>query len=210
MHNHSLQGGVTARFRMLAIAAAMAIPVFPAHAVSYVATPEFQPVVSATGFRHPALGITQAQFEYARQQVRADVEPYKTYYNTLATVCCNYANINLLPTNRDSTKIDTPNTPNFNGNTAQVRLINDSQGALTQAILYYITGRNEYRRNAMRILRTWSNMNPNGYAYYPDAHIHTGVPLFRMLAAPKSCATHRATRPIPPIRWCGPTPIPRN
>jgi len=183
MHNHSLQGGVTARFRMLAIAAAMAIAVFPAHAVSYVATPEFQPVVSATGFRHPALGITQAQFEYARQQVRADVEPYKTYYNTLATVCCNYANINLLPTNRDSTKIDTPNTPNFNGNTAQVRLINDSQGALTQAILYYITGRNEYRRNAMRILRTWSNMNPNGYAYYPDAHIHTGVPLFRMLAA---------------------------
>jgi hypothetical protein len=155
----------------------------PAHAVSFVATPHFQPAVSATGFKHPALGITQEQLEYARQQVRADVEPYKTYYQTLATVCCNYANINLLPTNRDATKVDTPNTPNFNGNTAQVRLINDSQGALTQAILYYVTGRNEYRRNAMRILRTWSNMNPNGYAYYPDAHIHTGVPLFRMLAA---------------------------
>lgn len=183
MHNHSLKGGVTAGFRVLAAAAAIAASFQPAHAVSYVATPVFQPVVSATGFRHPALGITLEQLEYARQQVRADVEPYKTYYNTLATVCCNYANINLLPTNRDATKVDTPNTPNFNGNTAQVRLINDSQGALTQAILYFITGRNEYRRNAMRILRTWSNMNKDGYAYYPDAHIHTGVPLFRMLAA---------------------------
>lgn len=183
MLNHSLQGGITAGFRVLAATAWLAMSLQPAHAVDFVATPALQSSVSATGFRHPALGITQEQLEYARQQVRADVEPYKTYYNTLATVCCNYANINLLPTNRDSTKVDTPNTPNFNGNTAQVRLINDSQGALTQAILYYITGRNEYRRNAMRILRTWSNMNPAGYAYYPDAHIHTGVPLFRMLAA---------------------------
>ncbi|MBW8897747.1 MAG: alginate lyase family protein [Massilia sp.] len=97
--------------------------------------------------------------------------------------CCNYANINLQPTNRDATKVDTPNTPNYNGATAQTRMINDSQGALTQAILYYVTGRNEYRRNAMRILRTWSNMNPNGYAYFPDAHIHNGVPLSRMLMA---------------------------
>jgi hypothetical protein len=154
-----------------------------AQAVSYVATPAAQPVVSAAGIKHPALGFTLEQLDYARLQTRADVEPYKTYYNILSTVCCNYANINLLPTNRDATKVDTPNTPNYNGSTAQTRMINDSQGALTQAILYYVTGRNEYRRNAMRILRTWSNMNPAGYAYFPDAHIHNGVPLFRMLAA---------------------------
>lgn len=155
----------------------------PATAISFVATPQAQPSVSDAGFKHPALGFTLEQLEYARQQVRADVEPYKTYYNTLATVCCNYANINLQPTNRDATKVDTPNTPNFNNGTGQTRLINDSQGALTQSLLYYMTGQNEYRRNAMRILRTWSNMNPNGYAYFADAHIHTGVPLFRMLLA---------------------------
>jgi len=172
--------------KMVALSVASALLLLagtPAQAVTYVATPAAQPVVSAAGIKHPALGFTLEQLEYARVQTRADIEPYKTYYNTLATVCCNYANINLLPTNRDATKVDTPNTPNFNGGTAQTRLINDSQGALTQAILYYMTGRNEYRRNAMRILRTWSNMNPAGYAYYPDAHIHTGVPLFRMLAA---------------------------
>ena len=164
-------------------AAVLALSGVAAHAVTFTATPVAQPVVSPAGIKHPAMGFTLEQLDYARAKVRADVEPYKSYYSTLSTVCCNYANINLLPTNRDGSKVDTPNTPNFNGNTAQTRIINDSQGALTQAILYYMTGRNEYRRNAMRILRTWSNMNPTGYAYYPDAHIHTGVPLYRMLAA---------------------------
>jgi hypothetical protein len=183
---HAATARGSAKLKMIALSAASAFLVLAggaAHAVSYVATPAAQPSVSPAGFKHPALGFTLQQLDYARLQTRADVEPYKTYYNILATVCCNYANINLLPTNRDATKVDTPNTPNYNGSTAQTRMINDSQGALTQAILYYMTGRNEYRRNAMRILRTWSNMNPAGYAYFPDAHIHNGVPLFRMLAA---------------------------
>ncbi len=189
-HSNSLLGRraqrapFNAKIGAMAVAAALlAFSGAPAHALSFVATPAAQPTVSAAGLKHPNLGFTLDQLDYARAQVRADVEPYKSYFNTLSTVCCNYANINLLPTNRDASKVDMPNTPNFNGSTAQTRIINDSQGALTQAILYYVTGRNEYRRNAMRILRTWSNMNPNGYAYYPDAHIHTGVPLYRMLAA---------------------------
>ncbi|CAN7168420.1 putative Ig domain-containing protein [Pseudoduganella sp. LjRoot289] len=174
------------KVNIAALAVASALLAFAggsAQALGFVATPQAQAAVSPAGIKHPALGFTLAQLDYARQQTRADVEPYKTYYNILATVCCSYANINLQPTNRDATKVDTPNTPNYNGSTAQTRMINDSQGALTQAILYYMTGQNEYRRNAMRILRTWSNMNPAGYAYFPDAHIHNGVPLFRMLAA---------------------------
>jgi len=189
MYNHAhprwraLRSNARGNIVALALASALALPGTVAHAVPFVATPAAQPVVSPAGFRHPDLGFTPEQLEYVRAQIRADVEPYKTYYGILASVCCNYANINLQPTNRDATRVDTPNTPNYNGTTAQTRMINDSQGALTQAILYYVTGRNEYRRNAMRILRTWSNMNPNGYAYFPDAHIHNGVPLSRMLMA---------------------------
>jgi hypothetical protein len=178
-----LRRNARANIVALALAGALAMPGGAAYAVPFVATPMAQPVVSSAGFRHPDLGFTPEQLEYLRQQIRADVEPYKTYYNILATVCCNYANINLQPTNRDATKVDTPNTPNYNGTTAQTRMTNDSQGALTQAILYYVTGINDYRRNAMRILRTWSNMNPDGYAYFPDAHIQNGVPLSRMLMA---------------------------
>lgn len=183
MNQHAYSGIRTKAMVMAVASALLALANSPARAISYVATPQAQASVSAAGFKHPAMGFTLEQLEYARQQVRADVEPYKTYYNTLTTVCCSYANINLQPTNRDATKVDTPNTPNFNNGTGQTRIINDSQGALTQALLYYMTGQNDYRRNAMRILRTWSNMNPDGYAYFPDAHIHTGVPLFRMLLA---------------------------
>lgn len=178
--------GGRSRNGIMALALASALLAFTglhAHAVNYVATPVAQAVTSPNGFKHPNMGFTLEQLEYTRQQIRADVEPYKTYYRMLTTVCCNYANINLQPTNRDPSKVDTPNTPNFNNNTGRTRIINDSQGALTQAILYYITGQNEYRRNAMRILRTWSNMNPDGYAYFGDAHIHLGVPLYRMLIA---------------------------
>ncbi|MEO7494571.1 MAG: putative Ig domain-containing protein [Massilia sp.] len=192
MHNRYENGSIARPARgtlkacvtAVSVAAALwALATAPAQALGFISTPASQPVVSPNGFKHPALGFTMEQLDYMRQQVRADVEPYKSYYDALATACCNYANINLQPTNRDSTKVDTPNTPNFNNNTAQTRLINDSQGALTQAILYYVTGNNDYRRNAMRILRTWSNMNPAGAAYFPDAHIHNGVPLSRMLQA---------------------------
>lgn len=189
---------------LVAVIIAFSVPA--AQAVEVFATPTAAPVVSPAGFTHPALGFTPAQLDYTRRQIRADVEPYKTYYGILTTVCCNYASLNLQPTNRDATQIDMPNTPNFNGGTAQTRLINDSQGALTQALLYYVTGRNEYRRNAMRILRTWSNMNPAGYAYYPDAHIHTGVPLFRMLLAAEIMRYSTADTGLRPIRWPGPPP----
>jgi hypothetical protein len=180
MHLSSTVGRPRAALAWAVACAAIALAA-PAQALPFVATPLAQPVVSATGFQHPALGFTRAQLEYTREQIRLDTEPYKTYFAILRGT--GYANINLQPQNRDPAKVDTPNVPNYNSGTAQARLIQDSQGALTQAILYYVTGQNEYRRNAMRIIRTWSNMNPDGYRYFPDAHIHNGVPLWRLLTA---------------------------
>src|SRR5665647_1666388 len=49
--------------------------------------------------------------------------------------------------------------------------------------MYYITGDEVYRINAMHIIRIWSQMDPTKYVYFTDACIHTGVPLNRMTTA---------------------------
>ena len=49
--------------------------------------------------------------------------------------------------------------------------------------MYFITGDEVYRANAMHIIRIWAQMDPAKYVYFTDAHIHTGIPLNRMVTA---------------------------
>ncbi|GAB7037121.1 MULTISPECIES: alginate lyase family protein [Catenuloplanes] len=59
--------------------------------------------------------------------------------------------------------------------------------------MWTVTGDEVYRRNAVQVLRTWAGMDPERYAYFPDAHIHTGHPLYQFLMAAEII---RATRPL--------------
>ncbi len=75
----------------------------------------------------------------------------------------------------------------------RTRQRNDSFGSLTQALMWVMTGDEVYRRNAIQSLRAWADMNPDGYAYFADAHIHTGHPLYQHLMAAEII---RATDPL--------------
>jgi hypothetical protein len=60
--------------------------------------------------------------------------------------------------------------------------------------MYVFTGTQVYRDNAMKILRIWQQMDPAKYAEFADSHIHTGIPIQRMMTAAEllrygSCAT---------------------
>jgi hypothetical protein len=79
--------------------------------------------------------------------------------------------------------LDRPANSAFNSQGVQSLFIDDAFRAYTQAILYVITGDPAYRANSLKLIRIWSHMDPAAYAYYPDAHIHSGPPLMRMLAA---------------------------
>ena len=85
--------------------------------------------------------------------------------------------------NQSSTDPAKPAIDAFNCQCFEPKFIADGLKAYTQALMYYITGDETYRANAMHIIRIWEQMDPAKYAFYTDAHIHSAMPLNRMVAA---------------------------
>jgi len=143
--------------------------------------PTIEEVIDSSGFKHPGVGLTKDILENLRTKVRAQAEPWNTYFNVM---CQSYAAAtNVSSSNQSSADPTQPASRAFNSKGIQSKFISDALKAFTQALMYYITGNEVYRANAMHIIRIWSQMDPAQYAYYSDAHIHTGIPLYRMVMA---------------------------
>jgi hypothetical protein len=143
--------------------------------------PTINETIDASGFKHPGVGLTKAALDNVRTQVRAQKEPWNSYFNNMLS--SGAASLN--PTIRNVNASD-PSKPRYYGLNSQgveSLFITDALTAYTQAILYYVTGNETYRANAMRIIRLYEQMDPAQFAYYADAAIHTGIPLQRMVGA---------------------------
>jgi hypothetical protein len=155
-----------------------------ADTIQTIAT-SYQPTIAesidASGFKHPGIGLTKDVLENLRTQVRAQKEPWNTYFNQM--LLSSAASRTFASSNISASDPSRPGVVAFNSQSVESRFIADALRAYTQAILYYVTGDEVYRANAMRLIRLWSQMDPAQYAYYSDAHIHTGIPLNRMVAA---------------------------
>ncbi|MCH7231206.1 discoidin domain-containing protein [Glycomyces sp. L485] len=191
------------RLRLTALLAALAVvaTVFaapsPARAAGYEDlltdhVVEINETVSDAGFVHPGVGLSAADLRNAQEMVRSGQEPWASYFDAMTQVRP-WAQRNYTVDNMVRGEPEVPVTSNFSEGGLRGRLTRDSFGVLTQALLWTMTGDEAYRKGAIMGLRTWSNMNPDGYVYFPDAHIHTGKPLSQFLMAAEIV---RATEPV--------------
>lgn len=190
---------------LIAAATLLATLLVPATAAPASAATAPEPVtitetVSASGFTHPGIGMSVDRLLNARDMVAAGTEPWASYYSVMAA--SKYAATDVRSSNASSTP-DRPGTSAFDSKGVQGKLIQDAWAAYTQAIMYVMTGEPVYRENGMRIIRIWSHMDPTRYAYYADAHIHSGVPLQRLLMAAElfRAASFDETYPDYDLAW---------
>jgi hypothetical protein len=191
-----------ARSRWTALVAALAVAVGGALAVGPTAAQEndlftdhvvpINGTVSDAGFVHPGIGLSAENLRHAQEMVRSGQEPWASYFDAL-TQAGFWTSRSYGVDNMVRGKPDVPVTNTFTQGGLRNRLTRDSFGVLTQATLWVMTGDEAYRKGAIMGLRTWSNMDPDGYAYFPDAHIHTGKPLSQFLMAAEII---RATDPV--------------
>ncbi|RDY32075.1 discoidin domain-containing protein [Lachnotalea glycerini] len=134
-----------------------------------------------SGFQHPGIGLNKKLLDNVRNKVRNKIEPWNTYFNAMLESSA--ASVSVTSSNQSSLDTSKPGTYAFNSQGVNSKFISDALKAYTQAILYYVTGNETYRSNAMHIIRIWSQMDPDQYEYFADACIHTGIPLNRMTIA---------------------------
>ena len=153
---------------------------------------EINETVSDAGFVHPGVGLSADDLRNAQEMVRTGQEPWASYFDAMTKVGA--ASKGYRASNsKSAAEPDVALDPNFDHGGLRGRETADSFGALTQSLMWVMTGDEVYRKNAIQALRTWASMNPEGFVYFADAHIHTGKPLSQFLMAAEII---RATEPV--------------
>ncbi|WP_082927538.1 discoidin domain-containing protein [Paenibacillus oryzisoli] len=142
--------------------------------------PTITQVTDEEGFTHPGVGLTKELLENLRSKIRTGAQPWTYYWNNMLLTAPEASRTVGSSNSRDGVTVL---NDNFDSQGIEGRFIADGIKAYAQAMMYYITGDEVYRANAMMIIRIWEQMDPAKYAFYRDAHIHAGVPLNRMVMA---------------------------
>ena len=133
------------------------------------------------GFVHPGIGLTKEILENARAQVMAGREPWLSGFRRMAA---DPNSAESVPCRNQSTKDPSkPDSEAFDNRGMVGRLQVDADRAYRQALMYWFTGKDVHRANALRIIRTWSKLDPNKCKSFPEDHIHASYPVQTLVRA---------------------------
>ena len=134
----------------------------PAVAQETPAPPQIVRTVSDAGFAHPGIGFSADHLENMRTQVLAGVDPWTGYYDAMTQT--RYAARDFRAENAQP-GTDTPKNDAYATAGMRASALRDSLGAMAQTLEYVVTGDEQYRANALHVLRTWSSLDPAKLAY---------------------------------------------
>lgn len=115
---------------------------------------------------HPGIAMSQTDLDNMRDHVRAGDEPWNTAFNAFAADSQSskspriyYENVYIFKHIQGPWRFTDPETGKIYDNPAEyvgARANTDSETAFMQAVMWYITGDETYRSNAMKIIRSYS------------------------------------------------------
>jgi hypothetical protein len=117
----------------------------------------------ASGFTHPGVLVSADQLEFVRGRIRAGAQPWTDAYNVMRR--SEFADTAWQPKARAVVECGYFSDPNV-GCDDEWR---DAVAAYTQALLWYLTGRDTYARKAVEILDAWSGTL--------QAHVNLNAPI---------------------------------
>jgi hypothetical protein len=133
-------------------------------------------------FTHPGIGMNKRLLDNMRDRVRAGDEPWASAFANFSSM----GSSKTAPLMRNKgTNPDMVNIPGGgSGSTGQSVLYNMAQDAHTawaQTIMWYVTGNEVYRQNAMNLLRNWSQVQSIGNIY--DEQIRVSLAVYQFTYA---------------------------
>lgn len=132
---------------------------------------KFNPTVSPEGFVHPGIGCTMETLDNLRQGVVNGQSPWVDYFIGLRR--SKYAGLD--------TSLNKCNQ--ITNNSEIAKFADDAQLAWTQAVLYVVTGNEEYRKIPLELIEWYGARKDFFPAAFPDSHIKLGKYVYVFCAA---------------------------
>lgn len=134
-------------------------------------------------FTHPGIGMTKAMLDNMRNHVRAADEPWASAFVKFS----GYGKSSKTPVIRVSTSNnDYMNIPGGGNGSLGLTIIKnmeqDADTSFAQMIMWYITGDETYRQNAIRIIRDWSQCQSIGSIFDEQIRVSLAVYKFSFTA----------------------------